>query len=74
MMQDEEADAFKAGNHTQGAPPVFRMLVNDQAFLGSESTRLMKYGVRDSDFAEIMQQRGSLNVLLRLPIEPEPTG
>ena len=65
MMENIESRAFKAREHAQDSPAVFRVLLHERVFFRFETPRLAEDGIRDAYFTYVVQERGDFQILQR---------
>ena len=63
VMENIKSRAFKAREHTQYRPAIFRMPFHQGVFFRIETRRLSENGIRDSHFADVVKERCNFEVL-----------
>jgi hypothetical protein len=63
MMENIEGRALEAGEHAQNGPAVFGMFFHQGIFVRVETTGLAENRVRDTDFTDVVEERGHFEIL-----------
>ena len=63
MMENIESRAFEARKHAQHRPAVLGVFFHECVFYRVQTLRLAEDGIRDAYFADVMQERGNLEIL-----------
>src|SRR3989442_9046810 len=58
VMQNEEARPLQAGKKADHSPAIFRVLLHEGVLIRSQATWLFENGVRHSNLADVVKQRG----------------
>ena len=63
MVQSVEAGFFKAGKEAKNGQAVLGMAIDESAFFGSERSGFFQDGVGDTDLADVVKERGNLDLI-----------
>src|SRR5216684_2469966 len=62
-MENIEGRAFETGEHAQHSPAVLGMFFHERILFGVETSGLAEDGIRDTYFADVVQERGNFEIL-----------
>ena len=63
MMQDIKSGALETREHAEHSPTVLAVFFHERVFLRIEALGLAEDGIRDAYLADVMQERGNLEIL-----------